>query len=146
MKRNTMASRAHGVRIRSAEHSERRAAIHERLTAGGWRLSMVAVDGEAWVIKQGGKVMSLIWSIAVEDDGAEWLHVSLAAPKRLPTWGELEWVHDLVIGDAYAYAVFSPRDRWVHINKAVGHLFAPLDGKPRLPEFSGRLRSGANTL
>lgn len=117
-----MASTAHGVRIRSAEHSERRAAIGERLTAGGWRLSMVAVDG------------------------AEWLHVSLAAPKRLPTWGELEWVHALVIGDAYAYAVFPPRDRWVHINKAVGHLFAPLDGKPRLPEFSGRLRSGANTL
>jgi hypothetical protein len=135
------------VRIVSDGDARRqRAAITDRLRAAGWRLVARGDDGEAWAIRQGAKVMTLIWSIAREDDGGLWLHVSVSAGKRLPTWGELEWARDLVVGDAYAYAVFPPSEHWVGLNKSVGHLFAPLDGRPRLPEFSGRLGDGTPTL
>jgi len=55
----------------------------------------------------------------------------------MPTWDELARIKAWVIGDHYAYQVLPPAAFYVNQRETVLHLFAPVDGRPRLPEFFG---------
>lgn len=108
------------------------------MTAAHWRL--VADGGDGQRLVDDGRQLSLIWSIATELDGQRWLHVSIASPRRMPTWDELVEVKEALIGtDREAYQVLPPRSRWVNIHPNCLHLFALAEGdgdRAVLPDFT----------
>ena len=125
--------------------SERRPATTTRWTPpavvpASWRQRDRGIDGAAWVTTWN---LSIIATVSTERDGREWIHVSVAHPRRLPTWDELREIRDHVIGDREAYQVLPPRDRYVNVHPNCLHLFACLDG-PQLPDF--RVNVEANQL
>lgn len=97
-------------------------------------------DGATWVTTWG---LSILATVSTERDGREWVHVSMAHPRRLPTWDEIRDVRDIVIGDRESYQVLPPKDRYVNVHPNCLHLFACLDG-PQLPDF--RVSVEANQL
>jgi hypothetical protein len=98
-----------------------------------WRLVLRLEDGGQWVNL--GKRASLIWSIEPHD-GELWHHLSMACDKRTPIWDELVNVKELVLGlETWAYEVMPPRSRWINHNEFVLHVWSPVDGRPRLPDF-----------
>ena len=98
----------------------------------GWQRKPFGPDGFALVSDR----LSIIVTAATKLDGKEWLHVSCAARDRLPTWDELMWVKEFIIGrDRKAIQVFPPRTEHVNINPYVLHLFHCLDGDG-LPDFT----------
>jgi len=79
---------------------------------------------------------SVIMTVAMYDDGHEWLHVSTAHPTRLPTYAELMEVKDLFVGrDRKAIMVLPSAKEHVNIHPNCLHLFARLDGDS-LPDFT----------
>jgi hypothetical protein len=81
--------------------------------------------------------LTVISSVCYEDDGKLWLHVSYAHQKRMPTYGEMQLVKSMFIGeDKYAMMVLPPKDKYVNLHKYCLHLWHCLEGHP-LPEFSG---------
>jgi len=68
-----------------------------------WSLDEVKRDGEEWHNIYG---LRIIWSLAVEDDGYEWIHVSVSHAHdyqlpivRLPSYWEQQQVKARVFGD-----------------------------------------------
>lgn len=78
-----------------------------------------------------------------EHDGRRWLHVSVSCKsKALPTWDQLRFVKDTVIGThGYSYQVFPPATDHRSLAE-VSHLWALADGAPALPDFFARLPKG----
>jgi hypothetical protein len=76
-----------------------------------------------------------IASVAREQDGKPWLHMSLSHANRMPKWRELREAKEIFIGDRECYMVFPTLDRHVNIHPHVLHLFACLEG-PALPDFT----------
>lgn len=75
-------------------------------------------------------------SVAYEDDGKRWIHISMSHRKRMPTHDEMLEVKNFFIGDdRYAMQVFPPKDMYVNQHPFCLHLWHCLDGHP-LPEFS----------
>jgi hypothetical protein len=97
---------------------------------------MVGVDGYA--CDSDNADLTVIVSVAREDDGRRWKHVSVSRRDRqLPSWGDMRKVKDAFVGpDAYAYQVFPPEALYVNIHPGVLHLWQCLDGQA-IPEFSG---------
>jgi len=102
-----------------------------------WRVVEEQMDGQRLV--DSNRQLSLIWSIA-QYDGHAWLHVSIASPRRMPTWDELVEVKETLIGkEVEAYQVLPPRSRWVNQHPHCLHLFALAEGdgdRAVLPDFS----------
>lgn len=72
-----------------------------------------------------------------DDDGVEWLHVSIAFPDRNPSYLELVAVHRAIFGRGrWAVQVFAPEDQHVNLHEHALHLFGKVDGKPVLPDFT----------
>jgi len=98
-----------------------------------WSLDEVKRDGEEWHNIYG---LRLIWSLAVEDDGHPWIHVSVSHADadqlpiivRLPSYHEQQQVKARVFGDRrWAYSVWPPADQHVNIHPGVLHLYGRLD-------------------
>lgn len=101
----------------------------------GWQLFESRMDGKAW--KNEKKKLSVIASIEIHDE-RPWLHVSVAHPKRTPSYVELQYVRRHWIGtDVKSIMIFPAEENYVNIHKSCLHLFRCLaeegDG---LPEFS----------
>jgi len=80
--------------------------------------------------------LSVIVTGAVEADGREWAHLSVAGPGRVPTWAELVSVRDAIFGGAaYAVKVVPPSAEHVNIHPDVLHLWLPNGFRP-LPDFT----------
>jgi hypothetical protein len=80
--------------------------------------------------------MSVIESIAIEQDGKRWHHVSVSRPDRLPSYDDLVFVKEHWIGDTrYAYQVFPPKHKHVNFDPHCLHLWSCLDATP-LPDFT----------
>lgn len=97
-----------------------------------WRMVEIRLDGARYVSRQ--KLM-VITSMAVEQDGRRWVHLSASHKSRIPTWSELVEIRDIFLGDVYAYQVLAPRDKHVNINDRVLHLWHCLDEVP-MPDFT----------
>jgi hypothetical protein len=99
---------------------------------------------EAGVMRQGPAVgyvyrsafgLAVIVSVAEEDDGHRWLHVSCSRAERLPTWRELREVKELFVGrDRLALQVLPPEDEYVNVHPNVLHLWCRLGPRP-VPDF-----------
>lgn len=101
----------------------------------GWFVIEKRIDGEAYLNKTLG--LFVIVSIAKEDDGNVWVHLSVSRKSRIPTYDDLKLVKKLFMGDAcHAYQCFVPSKEHINIHEFVLHLWARQDGKPALPDFS----------
>lgn len=95
--------------------------------------------GQIWDHNRRG--LRLLCSIAREDDGRIWAHLSVShRTHRLPTFAELRWVKEAVYPDRVALQVFPPESEWYsydHPQAAeVLHLFVCLTERPT-PDFRG---------
>lgn len=107
-----------------------------------WILVESRDDGERWV----KSALSVIWSVAVEQDAEFWMHLSVSKPQTdgrpviLPSYQDQKQVKALFIGeDRYAYSVWPPTDSHVNINRGVLHLWALLTSVEKgqaLPDFT----------
>lgn len=108
-----------------------------------WILVESRDDGERWV----KSAVSVIWSIATEQDAEFWMHLSISRPQVtkdgpvvLPSYQDQKQVKALFIGeDRWAYSVWTPTGDHVNINPGVLHLWAMVTGNETgqaLPDFS----------
>lgn len=79
-------------------------------------------------------------------DGNVWLHVSVCGRKGqndwyIPTWEEMSRAKNDLIGDKWAYQVMPDAQNHVNIHPYCLHMFARLDGKSVLPDFTWGLKS-----
>jgi len=78
-------------------------------------------------------------SVQKYQDREIWLHVSACRrkPDELPTWEDMKRVkRDFIGQDGWAYQVFPSEDEYVNHHPFVLHLFARIDGKAVLPDFT----------
>ena len=105
-----------------------------------WRMIQAMIDGVKLLNIITG--MTVIASVAREQDGKRWFHVSCAHPERMPTWNELLAVKDQIIGrDKTALQVIPPRAKHVNIHPNCLHLWHCIDGDvtPDFTQGSGSL-------
>lgn len=101
-----------------------------------WRIEQVTRDGISW--SNPGLRAIVIWSVEPHD-GALWHHISMSVRQRTPTWKEMVKVKEQLLGqETWAYQIMPPRSKWISEHEFVLHIWAPVDGEPRLPDF-GRL-------
>lgn len=106
-----------------------------RLTRHRWKLDTPGADGLGrWVHRARG--LTLIHSLAVEQDGNLWAHVSLSRHDGLmPTWEQLRDAFREVCGkQALGVIVIPPEAEHVNIRE-VAHAWCCLSGRP-LPDFT----------
>lgn len=127
----------HAIGCLQAAGDLRGQAIVDRLVLPpGWALQRRSSDGGWFLYAHHRRPLSAILSVEAHDDRL-WLHMSVAADGRVPTWHELRGVKDWLLGDVEAYMVAPPRARYVNINPFVLHLFAPADqDRLPLPDFT----------
>jgi len=98
-----------------------------------WRQVRRSEDGASYTHRRG---FTAIVSTSFEDDGSAWLHLSVAHPRRAPGWGDMRRAKELFLGDRWAVSVLPREVEYVNIHPFCLHLFAPLDGARRLPDFT----------
>ncbi len=102
-----------------------------------WKKLVEGADGRMWSLPN--RTMTLIESVAIEDDGLVWHHVSIARRDRTPTWEELAAAKDVFMGnDVEAYVVFPVAAEYVNAIPHCLHVWRCLearDGKV-LPRFA----------
>ena len=115
-------------------------AAEARLLRHRWRQVHRGFDGlGSW--KHGARGLGLIHSIAREEDGQLWEHVSVSrADDRMPSWEQLRDTFREVCGpEALGIVVIPPRGEHVDIAE-VAHVWRCLTRRP-LPDFTRGLRS-----
>lgn len=104
-----------------------------------WHIVEIGGDGLMWE-RLIGQPIKVIESIAVEDDGRRWLHVSVSKSpsKKMPTYDDLQEARKWFIGEhRECYQVFPTKDRYININPVL-HLFTCLEAEQGvLPKFEG---------
>lgn len=109
------------------------------LAKAGFVLRASPDGGGVWDNARRG--LRLLCSIAREDDGRIWAHLSVShRTHRMPTFAELRWVKEAIYPDRVALQVFPPESEWYtydHPQAAeVLHLFVCLTERPT-PDFRG---------
>lgn len=112
--------------------------LSEAIRGPMWRLVARGIDGDKWALAEAHHSgMSVIWSIATEQDGRIWLHVSAARIARLPSYSDMSRIKRLFIGpDQFAYSVWAPDSEHISIHDNCLHLWHPLTGELPLPDFT----------
>ena len=99
----------------------------------GWVLVDLGADGAIYEAING---LVVILSIAHEDDGKRWIHLSVSRASNVPSWDELVGVRDAFFGpETLSIQVLAPRTRHVNIHPYCLHLWRCLDGDP-IPDFT----------
>lgn len=109
----------------------------QRVLPAGWRRrSPLTSRTEVW--DNDGAGLRVIYSESKQDDDRWWAHVSLSRRDReVPTWEQVREVKQLFVGDAEAYIVLPPPERYVNQHEGVLHLFACRDAPTGvLPDFT----------
>lgn len=100
----------------------------------GWTLLKVKDDGFMWFNLNKG--LTVISSIAKEQDGKTWLHVSFSRKSRIPDYKDIVLIKRLFIGDNnQAIQVFPKKKDHVNIHPYCLHLWHCIDGCC-LPDFT----------
>ena len=103
-----------------------------RIMPPPWRVVQLEDRGGAY----SNGTVNVIVSVAKEQDGRHWLHVSASGPRRIPTWNELKAVKALFVGkDRVALQILPAERDYVNICPFVLHLWACLDGDVT-PDFT----------
>ena len=104
------------------------------IVPAGWIVAEQRYDGAKWVHVRGR--MSVIGSIAIEEDLRTWVHLSIAHRKRMPTYNDLAFLKKYWLGDdRKAIMVMPAKAEHVNIHKYCLHLWCCLDDDP-LPDFT----------
>lgn len=107
--------------------------VRRRLGPSAWHAPLpFGPDGWAMFRKDGTanvRITVACWK------GVEWVHASIAAAERMPTYEELLELHRAVFPDGYSYQVFAPVSQHINIHATALHLWGRLDRQPELPEF-----------
>ena len=115
-------------------------AAEARLRRHRWRQVTRGLDGlGAW--QHGARGLGLIHSVAVEQDGEIWEHVSVSrADGAMPSWAQLRDTFREASGDdALGVVVIPPKSEHVDISE-VAHVWRCLTRRP-LPDFTRGGRS-----
>lgn len=102
----------------------------------GWRILEEGEDGYLWLNRK--RRLSVIASIFEEQDGREWLHLSIAhqIKGRLPTYEELTYLKRHWAGpDKKCIMVLPPESEHVNFHPNCLHLFCCLT-EDILPDFT----------
>ena len=84
--------------------------------------------------------LAVIVSIGRMRDGRDWVHMSVSRKNRSPSWDDLIFARDTVLGrDTKAIQVFPPASEHVNIHPHCHHLWHCITEDP-LPDF--RTESG----
>lgn len=96
----------------------------------GWRYRRDMVNGACNLEKK----LSVIWTVE-EHQGKRWAHVSMAGETNMPTYTDLVWVKNWILGrDAKAIQIFAPASEHVNDHPCCLHLWSCLDDDG-LPDF-----------
>ncbi len=99
----------------------------------GWILVRRLGDG-AWY--KGNTGLAACLTVAHEDDGKRWIHLSISRANKLPSWEELVAARDAFLGpETLAVQVLAPKSRHVNIHPFCLHLWVCMDGAP-VPDFA----------
>lgn len=100
----------------------------------GWRRDAESEDGARYV--NSITRMSIIVSGARELDGKRWVHVSVARPERMPSWEDLVFAKEFILGrETTALQVIPPRSRYVNQHPYCLHVWHCVDGDVT-PDFT----------
>lgn len=106
----------------------------------GWNLFENREDGASWINKK--RKLFVIASIATEQDGKRWLHLSISHRNRMPTYEELTYLKRHWAGeDKKCIMILPEKQKHINIHPYALHLFHCLSGDP-LPDFT----QGQNTI
>ncbi|MCA1569334.1 MAG: hypothetical protein LC798_03220 [Chloroflexi bacterium] len=106
------------------------------LLAAGW-VQRVEGDDGLGMWDQPRRGLRLIHSIAREDDGEVWVHLSLSRrDRKLPTWEQVCDVKQMLYPDRVAVQVLPPRDEWYSWAE-IHHLWICLTARPT-PDFRSK--------
>lgn len=124
----------------SATSIEPLRAVEARLTRHRWKCAQRGADGlGAW--KHGARGLGLIHSVATEQDGELWEHISLSrSDGAMPAWEQVRDVFREVCGpDALGIIVVPPKSEHVDLAE-VAHVWRCLSRRP-IPDFTRGSRS-----
>lgn len=80
--------------------------------------------------------MTVIRSLSCEQDGNDWIHVSMSFKNRLPTYEDMQAVKEEFIGnDRWAVQIFPKASEHVNIMPYCLHLWSCMD-QSILPDFT----------
>jgi hypothetical protein len=114
--------------------------LRPRVEQTGWKVVQTGNDGDALQGRIGPAAFTVIWSLAYEQDGALWLHVSASHRHRIPQWAEMAEVKRVFVGDRWACQLHPPDGEYVNLHDRVLHLFAPFSPEAwPLPDFTAGL-------
>jgi hypothetical protein len=103
-----------------------------RVYPAGWTIVERWGDGYRLQERSGLRV---IVSTA-EYEGCDWMHVSLSRKDRLPSYDDMKYVKEVIIGnDRCAVEFYPPAARHVNIHQFCRHLWCPLTGGEPWPLF-----------
>lgn len=102
-------------------------------TPPGWYRVDLKVDGASYRHER-SRVTAIV-SCAIEQDGREWWHLSIAHPTRLPSYQELKAAKEAFLGDVLAIQIFAPRSEHVNIHPNALHLWH-CPGGAAIPDFT----------
>ena len=102
-----------------------------------WRkFSSPVTAGLATSWKHALTEMTVLRSLSTMKNGERWIHVSVALPRRLPSWEELTKIKNEFLGrDANAIQVLASDDTHVNIHYFCLHIWHPLQESSRLPNL-----------
>jgi len=104
-----------------------------RVLPSGWSIIDRFGDGYRLQLRDGLRV---IVSTADFPDGRDWMHVSMSRVDRLPSYGDMKHVKEVLIGnDRWAAQFFPPAADHVNIHQFCLHLWCPLTGELPWPNF-----------
>lgn len=87
--------------------------------------------------------LNVLRSLAETENGEKWIHVSLSRRDRMPEWVEIRKVKDHFLGDIEAYQVLPKKQDYVNVHNFCLHLWAPVDGLPRVANLQGLMKETA---
>lgn len=91
-------------------------------------------------------ISNIGWYGTSPETALPWWHVSVSTPSRVPTWGEMTMVKEMLLSGYHdAYMVCPPRREYVNLNENVLHWWARQDGMRVLPAFS-EIINGVRTI
>lgn len=124
----------------TATRFDTRTIVEARLRRHRWKLVTPGADGLGrWLHRARG--LGMIHSIAIEQDGELWEHVSVSrSDGAMPGWAQVRDVfHEVCGDDALGVIVVPPKVEHVNIAE-VAHIWRCLSRRP-LPDFTQGGRS-----
>lgn len=100
----------------------------------GWECRIEGHDGYLWYNRKKG--LSVIASVSFEEDNRQWLHLSMAHTRRVPTYYELCYLKRHWAGEEHkCIMIFPPRSEHVNFHPNCLHLFCCLS-EDIIPDFT----------